>query len=269
MREYIPLDIIKLCETNTKRDVARMCGLSQSTISAVLKKSGIRLKRGRINECHTPIDVDYFHSINNRDKAYWLGYICADGHITKNGRKLTLVSKDKDVIINFKAATRSGYAISVNKSLDKRTKISYISYSTQIANHTFIKNVIQKGVTTNKTSVLNFPPIKEKYYPYFIAGLFDGDGSVSFKGKNKQYLRISLISTKNILSFIGYYLQKQFGIKILPMRSVSENCDNVWKTHLYKDAYEFLDFIYQDKTFPYYLKRKYDKYVNYKETHPA
>ena len=44
---------------------------------------------------------------------------------------------------------------------------------------------------------------------------------------------------------------------------VSINKDNVWKMHLYKDAQKFLDFIYQDDFFPYYLKRKYDIYKKY------
>lgn len=71
---------------------------------------------------------------------------------------------------------------------------------------------------------------------------------------------MSLISTKEVLNFIQIYLNKKF--KILPTKliKVSENVENVWKMHLYRDTNLFLKFIYSDKNFKY-LNRKYKIYI--------
>lgn len=49
------------------------------------------------------LDVDYFKIIDSPKKAYWLGFICADGCIYKNGGKLTLMVKDKEICDKFKS----------------------------------------------------------------------------------------------------------------------------------------------------------------------
>ena len=43
------------------------------------------------------LNIDYFKEINSFEKAYWLGFICADGCIHKNGGKLTITVKDKEI----------------------------------------------------------------------------------------------------------------------------------------------------------------------------
>lgn len=226
-------------------------------------EGSIYLRNGKIWHSRLSLDVDYFKTIDAPDKAYWLGFICADGNIKKTNNKMTLVSKDLEVIQGFKEATNSGHAITTNTKPDKRTGKVYTNHMIQVGNAPFVENLINQGITSNKSDVLLFPNIEEKYYSYFIAGLFDGDGCVYLRNKNKTCLAISLISTKEILSFIKRYLLKTYQIKGIVDDKVSINKDNVWKMHLYKDAQKFLDFIYQDDFFPYYLKRKYDIYKKY------
>lgn len=76
----------------------------------------------------------------------------------------------------------------------------YTEYCIQITNSIFVSNIVDKGVTYEKSSILEFPSIDEQYYSYFIAGLFDGDGSISFKSSGK--VGCNLISTKEVLDFI-------------------------------------------------------------------
>jgi hypothetical protein len=210
---------------------------------------------------HLNLNIDYFKEINSNDKAYWLGYICADGNIKKSNNKVGLISKDLEVIKGFKEVIESSHSISKNSIFDGRTNKTYTGYSIQITNELFTKHLINLGVTSNKTNVLEFPNIDEEYYSYFIAGLFDGDGSVSWRGKNKSTLSITLISTNEILTFIKNYVLLKFNISPKYYYRVTENKSNVWKMSLCGDAHKFLDFIYSDKTFKYYLKRKYNKYL--------
>lgn len=222
------------------------------------------------------INTKYFKTIDSNEKAYWLGFICADGCIHKTESKFSLISKDIEVIENFIQATDCKYKLQTVKTFDKRTKKEYTSYRVSISNKEFREYIINQGVTSNKTDKLEMPNIDEKYYSYFFAGLFDGDGSVqeyvdqatSMKvsvTKKNHYIkmnkcRISLISTKEMLSMLQQYLLKEYLIVPIELMQVSKNKSNVWKMYLYKDAKKFLDWIYMDKTFPY-LTRKYNKYT--------
>jgi hypothetical protein len=136
--------------------------------------------------------------------------------------------------------------------------------SIQITNALFVSNIINLGVTSKKSSVLSFPDIEEYYYSYFIAGLFDGDGSISFKNDGK--VTCNLISTKEILDFIQEYLKNNFDISPKSLILVSENCDNVFKVYWQndEDCLKFLNFIYQGNK-EMYLTRKYERYEQYEQ----
>lgn len=252
------LEIIELSKIKSEYEIASTFNRTQSGIHLILKRNGIKRKKSRLNMSHLALNIDYFKKINSSDKSYWLGFICADGNITKNNNKVSLISKDLEVIEGFKMAIGAEHAISKRMNFDKRTNKTYTGYSIQIGNELFVRNLINLGVTSNKTDTLEFPKIKEKYFSYFIAGLFDGDGSISYYGKKN--VRINLISTKEILDYIDNVL---LGFNIIPLKRVrvSKNKENVWKMYLYKDAIKFLNFIYHDSDFKY-LTRKYERYVN-------
>ena len=250
-------EIIKLVETKSQKEIASMFNVSQSGISKLMKRYGIKASnKGRLNMARLPLDVDYFKNIDSNDKAYWLGYICGDGNINKD-YKVTITTKDLEILERFKSDVKSGHTIGFTSYKDDRTNKIYTSYTIQIRNYIFVNNIIDKGVTIDKTDSLLFPKIDKKYYSYFIAGIFDSDGHVGSIGIN----RISLISTFEILKFISDYLYKKFDIKELKFSKVSENKDNVYKLCLYKDSGKFLKFIYGDKNFKY-MSRKYNVYLD-------
>jgi len=251
------LEIIELSKTKTEYEIAEMFNRTQSGIHMILRRNGIKRKKSRVNMSHLSLNVNYFKKIDSNEKAYWLGFICADGNIKKTNDKVSLISKDLEVIEGFKESINSGHKISKRETFDKRTNKTYTGYSIQIGNEIFTNHIINLGVTSNKTDVLEFPDIDEKFYPYFIAGLFDGDGSISYYNKTK--LRINLITTKEILDFIDS-LFLNLNIKPLKRVKVSINKKNVWKMYLYKDAIKFLDYIYSDSEFNY-LTRKYERYT--------
>lgn len=255
-------EILILSKTLSQNKIAKLFNKTQGNISIILKNNNIKYDNTNINLGKLSINIDYFKKINSKEKAYWLGYIYADGTITKNNNKISLVSKDLEVIENFKKSIKSNHKITKNINFDKRTNKKYTSYLIQIGNRMFVRNLINLGITNKKTDILYFPIIDEKYYSYFIAGLFDGDGCISYYGKHN--LRMSLISTNEVLSFIKDYIAKKFNIKDLQYyKKVSTNKTNVYKMHLYKDTFKFLQFIYNDNNFKYYLKRKYNIYKEF------
>lgn len=250
-------EICELIKTKSQREIATLFNRSQAGISMILRKNNIRLpKKSRLNPGKLKLEINYFEEIDTKEKAYWLGFICADGNINKNCSKCSLISKDEENIVKFKKEIKSEHKISYGQIFDKRTKKYYQRYLIQITNENFVKHLINKGVTNYKTDKLIIPNIKPEFYSYFFAGLFDGDGSVCFVN-NK--LRVSLISTKEILLFLQNYLIGNELTSLTKLQKVTINKTNVWKLLLYKDAYNFLNWIYSDCNFPY-LSRKYNLY---------
>jgi len=206
------------------------------------------------------INENYFEIIDDPKKAYWLGFIAADGYINKENTKFCICIKDLDVLEKFKKDIETDYAISNIKNYDKRTDKIYEEYSIQISNKNFINGIIKNGITHEKTDFIDIKKLNMNYFSYFVAGLFDGDGSISLN-KNGT-LKCNLISTEEILSLIDLELSK-IGIKPLKHQKVTNKKDNVMKTFWNRYANRFLEYIYQgDKNI--YMKRKYDLYIKNK-----
>ena len=214
------------------------------------------------------INENYFEKIDSHKKAYWLGFICADGHISKQGH-LQITIKDLDILKKFIADVESTYALQRIVQNDIRTGKTYYEWATNISNKIFTSYLINQGVTNNKTNVLNFPNIDEQYYPSFIAGLFDGDGSVYVRDNGaSKLLGCNLISTKEILNHINKWLLKKYNIPSISCSKVTENKENVWKQYWYKQAVPFLNIIYSVDP-EMYLQRKYNLYLQYKDAKPT
>jgi hypothetical protein len=83
--------------------ISRETGLSVGCCKVTLTKSGvaIRSKRestilsGRINRKYS-MNEDFFGNIDNEKKAYWLGFISADGNINKTSNTLYIALKASD-----------------------------------------------------------------------------------------------------------------------------------------------------------------------------
>lgn len=262
-REIRNQQIIEMAYTKSQKEIGEIFNISQSQVGNILKKAGVKLPKSRLNMSKLALDIDYFKIINTPEKAYWLGFICADGCIYKDGGKLTIMVKDREICEKFKAAIKSDHKISDREVYDKRTDKIYTESSIQITNALFVSNLINLGVTSKKSSVLSFPDIEESYYSYFIAGLFDGDGSIIFRNNGK--IACNLISTKEVLDFIQEYLENTFNILPKSLTKVSENCDNVFKIYWQsdEDCLKLLNFIYQGNK-EIYLTRKYERYEQFK-----
>ena len=257
MNEERDKKIISLLETHSQKEVAKMFGLSQSCVGLIAKKYGVKFKKSRLNLSTLGLDLNYFEKIDTPKKAYWLGFICADGYIGKDFCKVSIITKDLEILEKFKKDINSGHKIGEISQHDKRTGKTYKEYSLQITNNIFARHLEKHGVTPKKTDVLNFPThIPEELYPYFIAGLFDGDGCV-YKVKGTNGIKCNLISTKEILDKIDEILFVKYGVVPCKHVKVSDNKENVFKQYWHKNSEVFLNYVYSgDKEI--YLARKYD-----------
>ena len=87
------LVIEKYNELKNLKKVAESFGVSLRPIKRILKKNNLELTNRRYNVNHK-----YFEVIDTEEKAYWLGFLYADGCVikTKTGSSLLLKLSVKD-----------------------------------------------------------------------------------------------------------------------------------------------------------------------------
>jgi len=243
-------------------EIARSHFCSYTKIRNVLISNNIKIRPKyiftRIQGNCKKIDEDYFKSINSYDKAYWLGIILSDGTIDKKGYKISLTSKDLELIEKFRNAIGSEHKISKIDRIDNRNGKNYISYIIQIGSKKFVRNIINIGITTKKSYDCEFPMIDIKYYNSFIRGLFDGDGTISII-RNK--LRIAFCSTEEIVKHIQNYFRTKYKIEPKKLYQLKNKSNmNLANTIYFKDTLKILEILYEDSNENNRLSRKYNLY---------
>ena len=154
-----------------------------------------------------------FDNIDNPEKAYWLGFIVADGYLNddKNMLRIKLGDKDKshlEKFIKFLEGDLSMLKSEIHNTTGN-TQWYVSTYAPQI--HDALKNL---NVEQGKSGKEKIPPIKEKYYRDFIRGLWDGDGFI-----RESLNGIGLVGSYECLSFVQELFQKELGIKPLKIYS--------------------------------------------------
>jgi intein-encoded DNA endonuclease-like protein len=128
-----------------------------------------------------PINKKFFSSWNS-EMAYILGFITADGclgvkKIRKDKSKqyfLDITSKDFSLLRKIKKIMGANQKIGIKYGRTKKEKC----YRIQIGYQEICKDLLKLGIQPKKTSTLNWINVPEKYFPDFVRGFFDGDGSV-------------------------------------------------------------------------------------------
>lgn len=236
-----------------------ICQTFHISIEALLNRiANNKWERAKRKNLYT-FNENYFDIINTEQKAYWLGFLYADGYIlAKRGKSsqsfgFSISIEDNELLMKFKQDIQSNNPIHYykNDTFHTNTTMGRILLTSQ---HTVdvLKNL---GVVENKTFFLKAPPIEEKFFPAFIRGYSDGDGSI-YITKNKKF-GWSIVGTKELLDFIQKFLKtKNKLIQRFPDRKTN-NYTLVYDGNI--QVPKLLEKIYKDATI--YLERKYQKYA--------
>ena len=186
------------------KNLALKYGINYSTVFEYLKIFGIKPKGNtqKIHKCN----VGIFKKVDTEEKAYWLGFIAADGNISKSELKITLSYKDKDHLIKF------------CKFIDLQTPIKeinnngYPAVSINIGSIEMAKDLLNYGITPNKSLSLKFPDnLDINLIQHYIRGYFDGDGSAYVKGKYKTPA-INFVGNKDFIKCLSLLIETFCGI---------------------------------------------------------
>jgi len=156
----------------TNVEISKIYGVSRDTIRRWLNSYNIvRIK----TVPHPNLIIDYFESIDTKDKAYWLGYLSADGYISKDNGRLVidLNAKDKNLLLNF----CKDVGANKNKITERIHKCGSTSNKLNIYGKEFVSHLIKLGCTNNKSFTLKFKNFEnEELDMAYLMGYFDGDG---------------------------------------------------------------------------------------------
>ncbi len=138
---------------------------------------------------------DYFKVIDTEEKAYWLGFLYADGCINelhKNGKtcsmnlELTLAKVDKEHLEKFAKAIETN--VPIKQRISRYKGKEYVSNRIIINSTKMCKDLCDLKCIPNKTYGIRFPDtniVPKCFMKDFLRGFFDGDGCIHDK-KIKQ-----------------------------------------------------------------------------------
>lgn len=215
---------------------------------------------------------DYFEQIDSEEKAYWLGFLYADGCICqfyKNDKlksmmlEISLCNDDKHHLEKFSKALESN--IPIKEHINKYNGKEYRSCRLTICCTKMCYDLINLGCTPKKTFDIKFPSeeiVPREYIKYWLEGFFDGDGCICTTNmNNKPHIEICITGIESMLKSIDSFLVDN---KIITKTSKIHRDKRSQACSIYfygNNAKRFLDYIYGDTII--YLERKYKKYKEY------
>ena len=243
----------------------RRFNLSSSAVKTILKKHNIEIR-----DFHTSIclsnqiydktsqqykkNADFFKN-ESSNMAWLVGFLAADGNISKKGNKIRieLSSVDKEILEKIKEIVQID-----NPIKEREDKRGFCFTSLEWACKEHKEDLQAYGVIPCKTYTLTPPhKLSSKFHIDYIRGYFDGDGTIN---QNNKSLRWGICgASKGVLEWIIKTLEEQYQIPSVKIHKDSSNDKDfysfVYSTNSTKKLYEKL---YTPNSL--FLKRKKDKY---------
>lgn len=250
-------------EGKTAKEISSLLGFKyHQPVYNYFKKMGWG-RTGKTGKRIYKVNEDFFKCINTEEKAYILGFICADGHIEKDRLNITVSIKDRDILEKIKYAMHSNHPIKEVQRTNpykKTNRENLILSELMIGSVELVKPLFNMGLTTNKTYTLNGDILK--YIPKylirdFLRGYFDGDGNVFFGRRYSSGYKynVNICGNEDFLlkSFQVYFPSNNKLYKDL----YSRQC-YVWKISQKDKVRDFMYYLYYNSSI--FLQRKYNEF---------
>ena len=261
-------ELSELLQNYTMVDIAKKLNVSVATIKRYKAKYGLSVNlenaRKKNSEAHTkyPCNNTYFDNIDTMDKAYLLGFICADGFVTdRNEIGIGVAEKDKKIVEFFQQQLQSSKPI-------VRKDGKHPSVELRIQNNYLCEQLMKLGVFPNKSLILDIKTIianaklSEKQISAFLLGYFDGDGCISKAHRQidtKEYFEMNITGTLETIQYFKDY----FGHGCVTKRhNDDKNNYTLQFSNNYSTIYNALSKLYAYRhELTFYFLRKYNLFA--------
>ena len=174
----------------TTKRIGRSYGVSGETVRCWLSKAGVtRRSRDEYISKYT-----YSHEVfkyPTAEAAYWAGLLMADGHISTNGKliSLELLNKDVELVRGFHEFIGYTGPICTRTKKYRSGKIGKYA-AVRVTAGDLVDQLKVWGVVSRKThiGVVGDVVFKSRLESHFFRGMFDGDGCVHRRKNGKLYL---------------------------------------------------------------------------------
>lgn len=260
----------QLLQQYTIKEIAKKLEVSESTIKRYKQKFNLSINpeigRKVNSEKHTLYSCNntYFDNIDTMNKAYLLGFICADGFLTTfNEVGIGVSQADEDVVKFFQKELLS------NKPLHyKEDSQGHKSVELRIQNYNLANALKSYSIIPNKSLVLNIETViqtanlNEEQISVFLLGYFDGDGCISIGTNAKtgqKYFEMNITGTKETLNYFYRYFDNKG--TFTKRHADDKNNYTLQMSNNYSTIYNALSKLYKyvDKL-DFYYNRKYQKF---------
>lgn len=203
----------------------------------------------------------YFDNIDSHNKAYFLGLIIADGHVSKNTNSISLYQNKIDEYIFD----------SINKELESKIPIKYDDRCAFIVfKSKHMKKILNSmNIFNDKSYTSTFPKIDNKFNSSFIRGVFDGDGYIGIIDKRKDFYNycIHFVGTESLMNSIKDIIYNECGVKAPKLVTTISSINGIYKLSYggNKKVGKVCEYMYNYSDESTRLGRKYLTYLEYKE----
>ena len=235
-------------------EIDGILNLRKGTAQYILNKNNILLRhRGPKSKIGSE---DFFDKIDCEEKAYFLGYIMADGNVSITNNqyclKFHIAIQDKEIVDRFLQSINSS-----NKATFRDKTSSYYLSLTSIH---MCKRLIELGVIPQKTSKECIQEsISQNLIHHYLRGVFDGDG-ITCMGKSK---RSGFVGSINIIKAILNELNEE-----LTIFKAGKNKKVVYFLGGKKFSMKLYNYLYEDATIWLQRKRTRLEYICFNDGTP-
>ena len=204
--------------THSTTKIAEKFGTNPQMIRNILRKNRVKvLPLSELGKLNFPRNSDFFGKIDTPQKAYWLGFLYADGYIGKEKDKRVRITLKKDdeghlrKFLNAIEAINTPVKYSQKEDAGKIFEQSFCSFR----DAKMVEDLKNAGCVNCKSYILTFPStdiVSKELQSHFIRGYFDGDGSLhsTLSGKNKTpRYRVTFVGTKAFLESLRSIFEKE------------------------------------------------------------
>lgn len=255
--------------------ISELTGRSPAAVYVHLRKAGIKRRSNRENSRRYKVgNPRYFQNIDTEQKAYLLGYIYADGYITKRRHSqqsdyisyqlgMSVQTSDIETLELLRRELETDYPVK-QYTVSHGYKVGMKYERLLINSKELVGDLIKHGVIYNKSEIID-PPIgvPANLVRHFIRGYIDGDGAIV--KNNTQYgpsYSVNIVGTDSVLEFIADYLYSNNLIKNKNKHEKRHKDDVVsycrWGGNI--QTYHILSHLYDNAHC--YLSRKYNRYID-------
>ena len=180
---------IKMYESGeSTRTISESIGVSMTQVLNILKANGFDTSSKRRTGGYR-VNDDFFKKWTD-EMAYVLGFVLTDGNVS--GNSLSISQSDPTILERIKDAMGGTMPIKSRKNGKG------VLYTLLICRKGVVEDLAALGITSNKSTSVEFPPVPEKHLASFIRGVIDGDRWVQNRGYVMNITTASIIFATQI-----------------------------------------------------------------------